>query len=146
MKTVIIYESTHHGNTYKLVEAIAKKHSVDTINVENTNTADLAEYDLIGFAAGIAFGKFYKNISAFAEKCLPEGKKVFLMYTCGKNSEKYTSSMKELAEIKNCEVAGCYSCPGYDTFGPFKLIGGINRNHPTETEIAGAVSFFEKLI
>ena len=31
MKTVIVYASRHHGNTKKLVEAIAKAHAVDVI-------------------------------------------------------------------------------------------------------------------
>ena len=30
-KTVIIYASTHHKNTYKLVKAISDKHNVDTV-------------------------------------------------------------------------------------------------------------------
>ncbi len=31
MKSMIIYESTHHENTKKLVDAIAKKHSVPAL-------------------------------------------------------------------------------------------------------------------
>ncbi len=146
MKAVIAYESTHHRNTLKLVKAITDRFAVDTINVMETNSADLTQYDFIGLASGIAFGKFYKKIEAFAAACLPEGKKVFLLYTCGKDSEKYSASMRKTAADKKCRVIGCYSCAGYDTFGPFKLIGGINRNRPNESDRNGAADFFEELL
>ena len=145
MKTVIVYESTHHKNTYKLIEAITDKFDVDTVDVKEAAAVDLSEYDLIGFASGIAFGKFYPDIMAYAKNNLPENKKVFLLYTCGKDSKNYPNAMKALATEKGCDVLGCYGSLGYDTFGPFKLIGGISKNHPTASEISGAVDFFGKL-
>ena len=60
MKSIIIYESTHHENTKKLVDALAKKHNMKTVSIENAEPVDLSEYDIVGLAAGIAFGKFYK--------------------------------------------------------------------------------------
>ena len=145
MKTAIVYESTHHQNTLKLVQAIREKFPVDTIDVTETESADLTGYDLIGFAAGIAYGKFYPAIEKFAARCLPAGKRVFFLYTCGRDSQSYISSMRETAARKDCQVLGAYSCRGFDTFGPFKLVGGINKGRPNEEDIAGAVRFFEKL-
>jgi len=40
---------------------------------------------------------------------------------------------------------GSYGCRGYDTYGPFKLVGGIAKGHPTEEEIDGAVAFYNKI-
>ena len=40
-KTVIIYASTHHKNTYKLVKAISDKHNVDIIDATQQSSADL---------------------------------------------------------------------------------------------------------
>ena len=40
---------------------------------------------------------------------------------------------------------GRYGCLGFDTFGPFKPVGGIAEGHPTEDEISGAVRFYESL-
>ena len=45
-----------------------------------------------------------------------------------------------------CDVVGEYSCPGFDSFGPFKLIGGIQKDHPTEDEINGAIKFYDTVI
>lgn len=146
MKTVIVYESTHHGNTKKLLDAIAEKHEVTLVDAVTEHSLSLEEYDVIGFASGIAFGKFYKKITAAAEKYLPENKKVFFIYSCGNNSKDLSAHIRGIAEKKNCVSLGSYGCKGYDTYGPFGLIGGINKNHPDEKEIADAVSFYEKKI
>ncbi|MDD7612301.1 MAG: hypothetical protein PUJ82_15435, partial [Spirochaetales bacterium] len=57
--------------------------------------------------------------------------------------------------ITHCAILGSYiipiffsicSFPGYDTWGPFKLIGGKNKNHPDENDIKNAIQFYENLI
>lgn len=48
-------------------------------------------------------------------------------------------------EANGVEVLGNYGCRGYDTYGPFKLVGGIAKGHPTEEEITGAVLFYGKI-
>ena len=53
--------------------------------------------------------------------------------------------MREIATGKGCREIGEYYCQGFDTFGPFKLIGGIAKGHPTEREIHCAVVFYERL-
>ena len=56
--------------------------------------------------------------------------------------------LKELREIttrKNSSELGAYRCRGFDTFGPFKLVGGIAKDHPTPDEIAEAVRFYREL-
>ncbi|HAP20133.1 MAG TPA: flavodoxin, partial [Lachnospiraceae bacterium] len=34
-----------------------------------------------------------------------------------------------------------FGCKGYDTFGPFKLVGGIAKGHPDGNDLKAAVSF-----
>ena len=58
MRTMIVYASTHHGNTQKVVEAIAKECDVELVDATKVHEKDLREYDLIGFASGIFFTKF----------------------------------------------------------------------------------------
>ena len=54
MKTAIIYYSKHHGNTKKLLDAIAKAdESVVLIDVTKEKYADLSSFDRIGLASGI---------------------------------------------------------------------------------------------
>ena len=144
--SVIVYASTHHGNTFKLVKAIEERFRVDLVDACSEEIKDLSEYDLIGFASGIDFGKFYSSVEAFADKNLPAEKSVFFLYTCAMDRKGFTDSMKEIALNKGCEILGEYGCKGYNTYGPWKLIGGMNKKHPSEQEVAEALDFYESLI
>lgn len=66
MKTAIVYYSKHHGNTKKLLDAIAAAADVDLIDVTAMKTVDLSGYNRIGFASGIYYGAFAKQIQASA--------------------------------------------------------------------------------
>lgn len=146
MKTAVIYYSRHHGNTKKLLDAIAERFELTLIDAAETPRADLTEYDLIGFASGIYYSKFHKSVLKFAESCLPEGKRVFFLCTYGAEKQGYTQAIRQVTDRKRSEVLGEYGCLGFDTFGPFKLVGGIAKGHPDRTELAGAVRFFEGLV
>lgn len=146
MKTAVIYYSRHHGNTKKLLDAIAERFELTLIDAAETPRTDLTEYDLIGFASGIYYSKFHKSVLKFAESCLPEGKRVFFLCTYGAEKQGYTQAIRQVTDRKRSEVLGEYGCLGFDTFGPFKLVGGIAKGHPDRTELAGAVRFFEGLV
>ena len=144
MRTAIVYASVHHGNTKKLVKRIAEECQVDLIDTVKQQEADLSDYDMIGFASGIYYSKFHQSILKFAEKNLLEDKKVFLICTYG-GSENY-KSIEQILEKKHASVIGKFGCKGYDTFGPFKLVGGIAKGHPDEKDLAAVVEFYQNLI
>lgn len=147
MKTAIIYYSKHHGNTKKLLDAV-KKAANDEITLFDVTQADavnLNDYDLIGFASGIYYSKFEKRVLKFAKDKTPDKKDVFFIYTYGAEKTGYTKAIREALADKNVNILGEYGCLGFNTFGPFKLIGGIAKNHPTDTEIKNAVSFYNSL-
>ncbi|MCR4907469.1 MAG: flavodoxin [Lachnospiraceae bacterium] len=145
MKTAIIYESKHHGNTKKICDRIAKECGtvlVEAASVdENFNWKD---YDLIGFASGIAYSRFYDHVTR-AAGLIPHGKKVFFIYTCAKNDKDFAAGIKKTAADRGAVCLGSYGCRGYNTYGPLKLIGGMNRNNPNEDELQAAVDFVKKL-
>ena len=146
MTTAIAYYSQHHGNTKKLLDAIkATDPTVDLIDVTTQPTADLSTYDRIGFASGIYFSAFAKQIITYADTHLPENKDIFYIYTHGAPSGNFLKAMREIVGRKNGRELGEYRCQGYDTFGPFKLVGGIAKGHPTEDEIKAAVVFYKGL-
>ena len=145
-RIVIVYASTHHRNTYKLVKAISDKHNIDMIDATQQSAADLRDYDVIGFASGIDFGKFYETVENFAKDHLPFKKQIFFLYTCAMNRKGFTDSIREIAAQKEAVILGEYGCKGYNTYGPWKVIGGMNKKHPTEDEITRAVEFFEKCV
>ena len=145
MKTAIVYYSEHHGNTKKLLDAIAARHEVTLINVTKQPETDLSAYDRIGFASGIYYTSFAKQLISYAEKYLPEGKEVFFIYTHGAPKGSFLNAIRRVTEAKKCKEIGEYHCQGFDTFGPFRLLGGIAKGHPTEEETAAAVSFYANL-
>lgn len=145
MKIVIVYYSKHHGNTKKLLDAISKTEDVDLLNVIGNTSADLSAYDRIGFASGIYYGSFAKQIISFAEDHLPENKSIFYIYTHGAPRGDFLKGMRNIVDRKHCKELGEYRCQGYDTFGSFKLLGGIAKGHPTDEEIEAAVTFYRKL-
>ena len=144
-RTAICYSSLHRGNTKKLLDAIASRHEVMLIDVKKGQRSDLAGYERIGFASGIYYGKFAKQLLEFAKACLPEGTAVFFIATCGSRRRSYFDSIKSVADQRHCKVLGQYLCLGFDSFGPLRLIGGIHRENPTQEEIDGAVRFYEEL-
>ena len=136
MRTAIVYYSQHHGNTKKLLDAISDADiSVTLINAAEKIEVDLRDYDRIGLASCIYYSSFAKPLLNFASINLPAQKPVFFIATCGSPRKK----------SRDCTDLGSYLCTGYDTFGPFKLIGGLKKGHPTEEEIQGAVDFYNGL-
>ena len=144
MKTAIVYYSAHHGNTKKLVEAVAQGRDVTLIDALAVKTADLSGYELIGFASGIYFGKFHQSVVEFAKNNLPQGKKVFFLATYGGSNG--TKAIEEAVRERDAQIVGSFGCKGYDTFGPFKLVGGICKGHPDETDLKNACRFLDGLM
>lgn len=145
MKTAIVYYSKHHGNTKKLIDAISSQYDVTVIDATKVNTADLESFDTVGFASGIYYSKFHKSVLEFAEQNLPDGKPVFFLYTYGAEKKGYTKAITEAVSKHNAKCVGEYGCFGFNTFGPFKLIGGIAKNHPDQSELNGAVKFYTNI-
>lgn len=83
MKTAIVYYSAHHGNTKKLIDAIAAQGDVTLSDASKVKNIDLSSYDLIGFASGIYYQKLHESVLQFAKNNLPVNKKTFIIYTCG---------------------------------------------------------------
>lgn len=147
MTAAVCYYSRHHGNTLKILEAMARGPgpALDLIDVTVRQEADLSGYDLIGFASGVYYGKYHASVLDFARRCLPEGKAVFFACTRGNPGKSAAGELSALASQRSCHVLGEFSCRGFDTFGPFRLIGGISRGHPNQAESDEAAKFFADL-
>ncbi len=142
MKTAICYYSRHHGNTLKVLEAMAEGRDVELFDVTSRAAFHPEQYDVIGFASGIYYGRFQEAVLAFAKQYLPQGAKTFFVFTAGSPGRNATASVREAIAEKNAVILGEYGCKGFDTFGPFKLIGGIAKGHPNTRELQKAKEFF----
>ncbi len=146
MKTAICYYSRHHGNTKKVLEAMAEGNEIDLIDVTARSAVHLEEYDMIGFASGIYGFEFHKSVVNFARQYLPRKKKVFFVYTYGLNKGTGAGAVVRVAQEKEAVILGKYGCRGYDTFGPFKMMGGIAKGHPNEKELQKAREFYQHIL
>lgn len=145
MKSVIIVASVHHGNTRKVVDAIANEFDIDVIDATKVKEIELSGYDLIGFASGVYGFNLHQSIINFASANLPVNKKIFLLTTSAMNKD-FSQSFMQAIKDKNATVVGKFSCHGYNTFGPFKLVGGTSKGHPNDKDTANAIEFYKKLI
>lgn len=141
MKNIIIYSSSHHENTKKIAQKIAEVIKADICTVSEFKSNSFDEYDMIGFGSGIYYGKFSKDITELINKMTLQNKKIFLFSTSGSGGIKYNNSVQLLLEEKGNSIIGSYTCKGYNTYGPFKLIGGLNKNHPDETDLKDVEDF-----
>ena len=145
MKTLIVYTSVHHQNTEKVAEVMAAELEADLTPTGNAKPETLAAYDLIGFGSGIYFGKHHKTLLRFVET-LPHvaQKQVFVFSTSG-DGKMHHAALREKLVNKGFVIVDEFCCRGWDTVGPLKLFGGINKGRPDENDLAGARAFAQGL-
>lgn len=150
LRTVIVYRSKHHGNTKKLVDAIVTAHpEIDTIDVGalgKNEYPDLSPYHVIIMASGIYYGNFDKDLLRVADHCLRNGDKVVGLMTYGGQAKFNGRDLDGVCRMKFANLLCMYGCPGFDTYGPFKLVGGMNKGRPNREDIDGAVAFYDRLV
>jgi len=149
MKTLIIYESIHHGNTQKIAEVIAKVLEAKLVKPEELDINTVTEYDLVGFGSGIYYGKHHKDLLSVVDNLFSvKNKKAFIFSTSGtgeKNVGRNHKLIKEKLMAKGFTIVGEFSCRGFDSFGLLKLIGGINKGRPDEHDLRKAEDFARRL-
>lgn len=146
-KICIVYDSMHNMNTEKLVLSLKENYNdVDIIKVNNFDINAIDNYPKIGLASGIYWGRFSKNIEELLDKILDSDvKNLFFIYTSGIGKVRYEKKLIKRLEEKNKICLGIFSCKGFDKYGPFKLIGGINKGKPNEKDIRNLIKFFENI-
>ncbi|MBN1763272.1 MAG: flavodoxin family protein [Methanomicrobia archaeon] len=148
MKTLIIYASTHHGNTEKIAQEIATVLNAELVNLTDTDDIpDLADYDLIGFGSGIYWGKHDRKLLDLVSG-LPRvnGKKAFIFSTSGVNAGRvFDRRLRRNVLERGFDIIGAFSCKGFDNVWPLRLVGGMNKGRPNANDLEAAVSFAKGL-
>ena len=149
MKAVIVCTSVSHGNTKRIADVMGRVLSAPVVEPEQLDPAELADCDLVGFGSGIFSGKFHPRLLRFVES-LPEGerRRAFVLATSGLPElpfRPFTRPLARLLEQKGFEVGDAFSCRAFDTWLPFKLVGGLNRARPGAGDLAAARAFAERL-
>lgn len=141
MKIAVVYRSTHHGNTKKVLEALSEH--IEVFPVEKAG--DLSEYDVLGFASGIYYGQPDKTLFKYIRQ-YPIPSKAFVLYTAGAVHVGQSRRLEKVLSDKGVRVLGVLGLPGWDTFGPFKLFGGFAKGHPNEDDFKKAKEWLEKIL
>ena len=90
--------------------------------------------------------KFSKNIEELLNKILDSDvKNLFFIYTSGVGRVRYEKKLIKRLEEKNKICLGIFSCKGFDNYGPFKLIGGINKGKPNEDDTQNLIKFLKNI-
>ena len=142
MKTLIVYTSVHHQNTEKVAKVMAEELGADLVPLGEAQPATIGSYDLVGFGSGIYFGKHHKTLLQFAETLPSEtGKQAFIFSTSGQGGNERHAALKEKLVNRGFSIVDEFSCKAWDTWGPMKLIGGINKGRPNADDLEGARLF-----
>lgn len=141
-KALIICASVSHGNTRRVAEVMGEVLGAPVMEPEEVH--GLADYDLVGFGSGIFLQKFHPRLREFVSSLPRQQARAFVFATSGLPAPRL-GPMVRLLEDKGFEVTDRFSCRGFDTWAPFKPVGGIRKGRPDDTDLAAARAFTEKL-
>ncbi|WP_374772277.1 flavodoxin family protein [Streptomyces sp. NBC_01310] len=148
MKTVIVCVSVSHGNTRRVADTMAPVLGAKVVAPEEVDPGELAGADLVGFGSGVFYGRLHPRLTDFV-KALPAARgRAFVFATRGLPEvppAPFARPLVRLLEGKGFEVDGSFSCRAFDTWTPFKLVGGINKQRPDAGDLAAARAFAERL-
>lgn len=148
MKAIVIYKSVHHGNTKKIAQILANELGAQILEVDKAKKDFLEDFDLIGFGSGIYMWRHHRQLLNFVDELSPQkGKKAFIFSTSGAriSTRRLHRKLREKLLSKGFEIVGEFNCPGWDTVGPLKIFGGINKGRPNEKDFNLAREFAKKL-
>jgi flavodoxin len=148
VKIIIVCISVSHGNTRRVADSMAQVLGARVVSPEQADPAELADADLIGFGSGVFYGRLHPRLTGFV-KALPRGRgRAFVFATSGLPEvplAPFTRPLVRLLEGKGFKVDGSFSCRAFDTWTPFKLVGGINKDRPNLGDLTAARAFAEQL-
>ncbi|MFI6048244.1 flavodoxin family protein [Nocardia sp. NPDC051321] len=149
MKAILVCTSVSHGNTKRIADIMGHVLSARVVSPDQLDPAELAGYDLVGFGSGIFLGSFHAQLREFVESLPQEPRrKAFVFATSGlpeARFQRFSRPLVKLLQQKGFEVTGTFSCRAFDTYAPFKLVGGIRKDRPNGADLAAARMFAERL-
>ena len=157
-KSLIICQSIHHENTLKIAQVMAEVLNAAIKKPNEVKPETIKAYNLIGLGSGIYWGKHHQSILKMAEK-FPEVKNlnVYIFSTTGVSNKgnfmhnvrygvsHFHAFLRRILNQKGTTIIDEFNCPGFDTAGPYKLIGGISKGHPDKYDFKKARQFAQKI-
>ena len=150
MKSLIICVSVSHTNTRKIARAMAEVLDAEVVEPEDVDPTTIGDYDLVGFGSGIYFMAFHPRLRDLVRQ-LPQAvhRKAFVFCTSGSPEPPvwpYTRRLRDLLARKGYDVVGSFSCRGFDSWLPLRIIGGLNKGKPDAADLDRARTFARGLL
>ena len=149
-KFLLVLYSYHHHNTEKIAKVFAEVLGAEIKTPKQIIPENIQDYDLVGFGSGIYGFKHHKTILNLADR-LPqvEGKKAFIFSTSGarmgsgmvKITSNFHDELREKLLSKGYIIVDEFNCKGFNTNGPLKFVGGLNRGRPNARDLKNAEEF-----
>ena len=149
MTSLIVCASVSHGNTGRIAAEMARVLDATVVRPGEVDPTALSGHDLIGFGSGIFNLAFHPELCELVES-LPAGQsaRAFVFCTSGlpePRFRRYISSFESTLEAKGFDTVGSFACRGFDTWWPFKPVGGIRKGRPDAEDLTAARAFAEDL-
>ena len=149
-QTLLICTSVHHGNTAAVARAMAGVLGAEVAAPEAVPYTIVHEHDLLGFGSGVYYGRMHRALFTWL-RGLPDAtepsRPAFVFSTSGLPflAKAWHAPLASLLRRKGFDVVGEFACRGFDSWGPLWFVGGLNRRHPDERDLARAGEFARRL-
>jgi flavodoxin len=145
VNTLLVCVSVSHGNTREVAEVIAEVLGGDVRAPDEVGPEALDAADVLGLGSGVFHGRHHPALTGFVARLPPgDGKPVFLFATSGMPELRawpFTRRLRRRLVEKGYRVVASFSCRGFDTWRPLRLVGGLNKGRPDAIDLAGARAF-----
>jgi flavodoxin len=149
MRSLIICVSISHGSTRRVADRMAEVLDAQVAEPEAVDADKIAGYDLVGFGSGIYFMAVHPRLGRLMGR-LPQVDQIpaFTLFTSGASEIPvvgYSRPIRGQLESKGFRVLDSFSCRGWDTFGPLRFVGGVNKGRPNDHDLDRAAAFAARL-
>src|SRR5512139_2882847 len=145
MKSLIVCVSVSHGNTRRVAERMAQVLHAEVVEPEAVDPASVQECDLVGFGSGIYFMAVHPRLWRLVVRLKRvEGVAAFTFFTSGAREIPllgYSRPIRYGLAARGFRMLDSFSCRGFDTAGPLRLVGGVNKGRPSDADLDRAEAF-----
>ncbi len=117
------------------------------MTVDVAKSEDFSNCDFVGLGSGIFFSSHHRALLRFAREHPTLPPRVFLFSTAGLPSLHWFwhRALRKIVRQRAIEILGEACYPGWDTVGPLRWIGGIQRGRPNAIDLEQARQFALKM-
>lgn len=149
MRSLIICASVSHGNTRRVADRMAEVLECEVVEPDAVDVSQITHYDLIGFGSGVYFMAVHPRLWRLVGR-LPQvnGIPAFTFFTSGGSELPvlgYSRPIRWRIASKGFRMLDSFACRGYDTAGPLRLLGGVNKGHPDDRDLEAAADFATRI-